>query len=107
MKGESKEIFTPKNILNAYKLARKSRKKKQEVYIFDLHLEENILKMLDDLKNEKYKHSKYKQIILVDSKKRYIFSPCFKDHILHHLAYAQIYNILDSKMVHSSFACRR
>lgn len=100
-------IFTAKNILKAYKLARKSRKKKQEVFLFDLHFEENILEILKSLKERNYKHWEYKQIILIDSKKRYIFSPHFRDHILHHLAYAQIYNMLDSKMTHTTFACRK
>jgi len=100
-------IFTAKNIMDAYKLARKSRKTKQEVYLFDQNLEERLLKILDDLKNRKYIHSKYKEIVLVDSKKRYIFSPQFRDHIFHHLIYKQIYDVLDNKMVHSSFACRK
>ena len=100
-------IFTAKNILKAYKLARKSRKKKQEVFLFDLNFEANILNMISDLKNRNYKHSEYKKIILVDSKKRYIYSPWFKDHIIHHLAYSQIYDILDSKMTHTTFACRK
>jgi len=100
-------IFTAKNIMDAYKLARKSRKTKQEVYLFDQNIEERLLKILDDLKNRKYIHSKYKEIVLVDSKKRYIFSPQFRDHIFHHLIYKQIYETLDNKMVHSSFACRK
>lgn len=100
-------IFTHENILKAYKLARKSRKDKQEVYMFDQQLETRLLQMLHELKNKTYKHLEYKKIILHDSKKRYIYSPHFKDHIIHHLIYAQIYDILDKKMVHSSFACRK
>jgi hypothetical protein len=92
-KEKNMTIFTAKNILNAYKLARKSRKKKQEVYMFDQNLERRLLKMLSDLKNKRYVHDKYKEIILYDTKKRYIYSPSFKDHILHHLVYKQIYKI--------------
>ncbi|MDR2457405.1 MAG: hypothetical protein LBD41_02880 [Clostridiales Family XIII bacterium] len=100
-------IFTPKNILTAYCFARRSRRKKQEVYIFDRNLELNLLNMLKDLKERKYKHNDYKQIVLYDTKKRYIYSPYFQDHILHHMTYMQIYNILDNKMTHSTFACRK
>ena len=100
-------IFTASKIMQAYKLARKSRKKKQEVYMFEQNLEYRILKILDDLKNRKYYHLEYKEIILFDSKKRYIFSPQFKDHILHHLVYNEIYDILDRKMVYTTFACRK
>lgn len=94
-------------IVRAYRKARKSRRKKQEVYLFDLNLEENLLKMVDEISSRKYVHQKYKKIILYDSKKRLIHSPVFRDHILHHFVYAQIYDVLDKKMVHSSFACRK
>gem|GEM_PF-1269002 len=114
MKGEKSEqvvsennFLIAKNIMRAYKKARRSRKKKQEVYFFDLNLEKNILSMLEDLKKRNYIHGKYKKIILYDSKKRIIYSPRFQDHILHHMVYKYIYEILDKKMVHSSFACRR
>ena len=106
-KKNNMTIFTATNIMNAYKLARKSRKNKQEVYLFEQNLEERLLKMLGDLKEKKYIHWKYKEIILFDSKKRYIFSPNFRDHIFHHLIYKQIYDVLDNKMVHTSFACRK
>jgi len=98
--------FIPKDIMRAYKLARKSRKKKQEVYLFDQNREERLLRMLRDIEQKTYIHSAYKEIIIYDAKKRYIFSPCFRDHILHHMLYAKLYPILDAKMVHSTFACR-
>ena len=98
--------FTPSDIMQAYRLARKSRKKKQEVYLFDLNKEERLLRILADIKERNYVHQAYREIIIYDAKKRYIFSPSFRDHILHHMLYAQLYPILDAKMVHSSFACR-
>jgi len=100
-------FLNAKNILEAYKNARKSRKNKYEVYLFDQNREERLFKMLDELKKKKYVHSEYKNLILHDSKKRYIASPIFQDHILHHLVYEQIYKIIDNKMVYSTFACRK
>jgi len=93
--------------MSSYKLARKSRKNKSEVYIFDLKMEENLLKMLNDLKNRKYEHGKYTRIILHDSKKRYIHSPNFRDHILHHMMYRALYEKLDKKFIFPVFACRK
>jgi len=93
--------------MSSYKLARKSRKNKSEVYIFDLKMEENLLKMLDDLKNRKYEHGKYTKIILHDSKKRFIHSPNFRDHIFHHMMYRTLYEKLDKKFIFPVFACRK
>ena len=94
------------NLLKAYRNARKSRKESYEVYLFDQNREEHLLRMRDELISGHYVHGAYRNIVLKDSKKRYISSPSFRDHILHHLVYQEIYPILDSKMVHSTFACR-
>lgn len=99
-------FFTPSEILRAYEKARKSRKNKYEVYLFDQNREERLMKMLHEINTGCYVHGTYKELILQDSKKRYIASPQFLDHIVHHLIYARLYPILDRKMVQTSFACR-
>ena len=48
--------FTASDILGAYKLARKSRKTKEEVFMFDQNREERLLHMLRDISNRSYKH---------------------------------------------------
>lgn len=100
-------FLNAKNLMIAYKKARKSRKEKQEVYLFEQQLEARLLKLLDDLKTKTYIHWDYKQIVLIDSKKRYIYSPVFRDHILHYMVYNEIYKVLDRRMVFSTFACRK
>lgn len=91
----------------AYRKAYKSRKNKQEAYIWNYNMEENIIKLKNDLKNKTYIHSQYKKIILFDSKKRYIHSPIFRDHIVHHMIHNILYEILDKKMINTSYACRK
>jgi hypothetical protein len=44
-------------------------------------LESNLLNLREDLLTWNYKHSEYKNIIINDSKKIYISSPIFRDHI--------------------------
>lgn len=101
------KFLSYENLLLAYKNARKSRKDKQEVYLFDLNMEEKIFKMFEDIKQKRYIHWKYNKIILVDSKKRYIHSPNFRDHILHHMMYNCLYDLVDKKLIFSTFACRK
>lgn len=101
------DFLSYSNLLQSYKLARKSRKNKMEVYVFDLKLEENLLKMYTDIKNRIYIHGKYTKIILHDSKKRYIHSPNFRDHIFHHMMYKSLYETLDKKLIFATFACRK
>jgi len=101
------EKITLQKILEAYQNARKSRKDKYEVYLFDQNREQRLKDMFAEIQERKYIHSSYKELVLNDSKKRYISSPSFRDHILHHLVYSLVYDTLDRKMVHSSFACRK
>jgi hypothetical protein len=101
------EKITLQKILEAYHNARKSRKDKYEVYLFDQNREQRIMDMFSEIKERRYIHSPYKELILNDSKKRYISSPSFRDHILHHVVYSLVYDKLDKKMVYSSFACRK
>lgn len=103
---DNQSFLSIQNLLKAYRNARKSRKESYEVYLFDQNREEHLLRMRDELINGRYVHGTYRSIVLKDSKKRYISSPGFRDHILHHLVYQEIYPILDPKMVHSTFACR-
>ncbi len=99
--------FEYKDVFFAYLKAKKSRKNKQEIYIFDQNREERLKNIFDELKNKTYKHSEYKKIIINDGKKRYIYSPIFRDHIVHHLLYAKIYNAIDNNFLENTFACRK
>ncbi len=99
--------FTYNDLYSAYQKAKKSRKNKQEVYLFDQNREERLRNIYDELKDKKYKHWSYKKIIIYDSKKRLIYSPLFRDHIVHHLLYAKLYKTIDDSLLNSTFACRK
>lgn len=91
-------FLTVENMFLAYNKAKKSRKSKREVYEWDYNFELNMRNFINDLVQKKYIHSEYKKIILTDSKKRYIHSPNFRDHIFHHLIYAEIYGVLNKQI---------
>lgn len=100
-------FLTVENMFLAYNKAKKSRKSKKEVYEWDYNFELNMRNFKNDLLSKKYIHSEYKKIILTDSKKRYIHSPHFRDHILHHMIYAEIYKVFDKKLISQTYACRK
>ncbi|MFA5748160.1 MAG: reverse transcriptase domain-containing protein [Candidatus Absconditabacterales bacterium] len=101
------KFLSIQNLSAAYKNALKSRKRKKEVYDFNINLEKNLISILDDLKHKTYQHGLYTQFILSDSKKRYIYSPNFRDHILHYMIYNICYGVLDKKIIFNSFATRK
>jgi len=101
------KFLSTENLILAYKNALKSRKTKHEIYIFNQNLEKNLKNILSDLQNRIYTHWSYKYFSLCDSKKRYISSPIFRDHILHHMIYNICYDVLDKRMIYNSFATRK
>jgi len=100
-------FLTVENMFLAYSKAKKSRKTKREVYEWDYNFELNMRNLKNDLLSKKYIHGEYKKIILTDSKKRYIHSPIFRDHILHHMIYEEIYKVFDKKLISQTYACRK
>lgn len=46
-------------LLKAHKMARRGKREKVEVIIFELNLESELLKLVDELKHGKYKTGKY------------------------------------------------
>lgn len=101
------KFLSDENLMSAYKKARKSRKGKQEVYLWDLNMEQNLLKLKNDLELWTYVHGPYKNIILFDSKRRYISSPIFRDHIVHHMVHNVLYEVFDKRLIHTTYACRK
>ena len=100
-------FLTIENMFLAYEKAKKSRKRKREVYEWDYNFEFNMKNFKNDLLKKTYIHKKYKKIILIDAKKRYIHSPHFRDHILHHMIYHEIYKVFDKKLIDQTYACRK
>jgi hypothetical protein len=50
------KFLSIQNLSAAYKNALKSRKRKKEVYDFNINLEKNLISILDDLKHKTYQH---------------------------------------------------
>lgn len=78
---DSKLTFT--KILEAHKRAGIGKKQKKEIILFEMDLETNIVKILNDIKNNKYKFGKYREFIIYEPKERLIKSLPYRDRIVH------------------------
>lgn len=101
------KFLSIENLMLAYKNALKSRKNKHEVYVRNQNCESNLNQMYEELKSKTYQHGAYHYFSLSDSKKRYIASPSFRDHILHHMIHNICDKVFDKRMVFNSFATRK
>jgi RNA-directed DNA polymerase len=78
------EVSSFKNLHLAYLKARKCKRYRDEILRFSWKLEENLLKIREDLVNNNYIHGVYREFIVNDSKKREIKAAPFRDRVVHH-----------------------
>ena len=70
-------------LLSAHKKARRGKREKKEVILFELNLENEILRIEDELKHGRYKHGKYKEFKIYEPKERIIMASKYSDRVVH------------------------
>lgn len=101
------KILNEKNALAMYKVIKQNCKNKKEVYRFSLNLNQNIMEILEKLKNENYKFDKYRIFIIKEPKYRLIMSEKIEDKIVNHLVAKYILlPALDASLIDANVATR-
>ena len=70
-------------ILKAHKKARRGKREKKDVIIFELNLESEILRIEEELKYGRYKPGKYKSFKVYEPKERVIMASPYTDRVVH------------------------
>lgn len=70
-------------LLIAHKKARKGKREKKEVIIFELNLESEILRLEEELKHGRYKPGEYRTFKIYEPKERIIMASPYKDRVVH------------------------
>jgi RNA-directed DNA polymerase len=94
------------NLHKAYMEARRNKRYRKSILRFGINLEENLLKLREELLGQTYKHGGYRQFFVYDSKKRLIKVAPFRDRVMHHALCNIIEPIFDQNFIHDSYACR-
>jgi len=102
-----KEVYSFQNLHLAYLKARKCKRYRKDILKFTYNLEENLLKLKEELLNQTYQHGEYKEFIVCDSKKRHIKAAPFRDRVVHHALCNIIESIFDKGFIYDSYACRK
>ncbi|MFA5174461.1 MAG: reverse transcriptase domain-containing protein [Candidatus Pacearchaeota archaeon] len=100
------EIYNKKDLILAWRKARKGKTKKDYVIKFEKNFRENILKLHEELKNKTYFPKPLKTFILRDPKTRKISKSIFRDRIVHHSIINIIEPIFEKIFIHDSCANR-
>lgn len=102
-----RKIISLKNLFRAYKKARKGKTKKDYIIEFESNLNENLLKLHEELKYQTYKPLPLKTFILRDPKTRKISKSDFRDRVVHHALVRIIEPIFDKSFIYDSCANRK
>ncbi len=105
--GMYEDIYAFENIYTAYQKARKGRRYKKDIVLFERHLESQLSKISFVLRKERYRHGSYREFIVNDSKKRTISATSFQDRIVHHAVYAYIEPLFEKQFIYDSYVCRK
>lgn len=94
------------DLFKAYYDARKNKRNTSDQLKFELNLEQNLIELYEDLKNNNYEISPCIYFINTYPIKREIFAWNFRDRVVHHLIYNYVYDILDKHFIYDSYSCR-
>lgn len=100
------ELFNLNNIFEAWRKFRRGKTGKNDVMDFELHLEDNLFCLYEDLRNGSYKHSSYKYFQIFDNKKRDIYKAEVRDRIVHQIIYDYLLSLFEPEFISDSYASR-
>ncbi|MBQ8167950.1 reverse transcriptase [bacterium] len=97
--------FTLADLFKAYFECRKNKRCKKSALQFELHLEQNLLKLYKEIKSGKYKIGKCICFVVTRPKPREVWAANFRDRIVHHLIYNFVRERFYKRFIHDTYSC--
>jgi len=95
------------NLLAAYRKARRGKSSRPAVARFGLDLERNLFELQRQLLDHSYRPGGYRLFQIYDRKPRTIAAAPFRDRVVHHALMDPIEPLLDRRLIHDCYACRK
>lgn len=83
LRNQFNEKLTFENFLKAHERAKQGKMNRQEVLQFELHLESNIINLIESIKNKTYTLGEYREFTIYEPKERIIKALPYKDRVIH------------------------
>jgi len=94
-------------MFSAWQIFRRGKIRKRDVMDFEVHLEDNIFSLYEEVHNDIYKHSLYTHFEIFDNKKRDIFKAEVRDRVMHQIIYDYLLSCFDPDFIVDSYASRK
>lgn len=107
IKNLYEKIYDFENLYKAWENARKGKRYRDDVLIFNRNYEEQLIDIQNRLIYEMYEVGRYHTFYVYEPKKRLIMSLPFKDRIVQWAIYQQLFPLYEKTFINDSYACRR
>ncbi len=94
------------DLFQAYYGARRNKRKTANALKFELHYEENLFRLRDEILERRYQISRSICFINFKPVQREIFAADFRDRIVHHLIFSYLNPIVSPGFIKDSYSCR-
>ena len=101
------ETISLKNLILAWRKARKHKTKKDYVIEFEKETRKNLLRLYEELQNQTYSPKPLVTFVLRDPKTRKISKSDFRDRIIHHALVRILVPIFDKTFIYDNCANRK
>lgn len=106
LKNSFYKNLTFEKLLAAHYRAKKNKRNKMEVMKYELDLENNIINLMDDIKNHKYRIGKYREFKVYEPKMRIIKALPYKDRVVHQWYVEEFMkSFMVKRFIYDSYAC--
>lgn len=95
------------DLFQAYYDARKNKRNTINALKFELHFENRLFELYDEIISHRYKPKPSICFIVNKPVKREIFAADFKDRVVHHYIYNCIAGIFEKTFINDSYSCRK
>lgn len=100
-------ICSFENLLAAYREAARDKRYRNEVIVFGFRLEENLLDIQRELREQLYTVGNYREFYVHYPKPRLVMALGFRDRIVQWAIYRQINPFVDKRFIQHSYGCRK
>ena len=104
--GVYADIHTWENLYFAYRMAAKGKRSRRPAAEFEFRLEDNLVRLQDELADESYRPGAYVNFTIHEPKRRLISAAPFRDRVVHHSLCTVIEPAFERSFIHHSYANR-
>lgn len=100
------DVVSVSNLLAAWNEFKRGKRKKRDVALFELHLENNIFQLHRELSAKTYVHGPYADFYICDPKRRHIHKASVRDRVVHQAIFRVLYPLFDKHFIFDSYSSR-